>query len=135
MRRIISGQLQAAGTPVPLDTYVDRIIKYIPADIVAAWIAITGLIAGATGVPKPTVLWVMFAIMTIAAFAWTLKETSVPGRPPAIMQSVLSAVSFVVWVFALGGPFADLPWYHALYGSLALIVATLVFGLIVPKEG
>ena len=134
MRRIISGELQAAGAPVTLDTYFDRIIKYIPADIVGAWVAITGLIAGATGVPSAKVLWVMFAIMTVLAYVWTLKQTSIPGQPPAVTQSVLSAASFVVWVFALGGPFSDLSWYRPLYGSLVLIVYTLIVALVVPKE-
>ena len=37
MRRIVSTQLQAAGASTRPDGFFDRIIKYIPSDIVAGW--------------------------------------------------------------------------------------------------
>src|SRR2546423_255473 len=32
----------AAAQPVEIDSYFDKVLKYIPADIVAAWLAVTG---------------------------------------------------------------------------------------------
>ncbi len=131
MRRIVSTQRQTTqGADV--DTYFDRIIKYIPADIVGAWVAIMGLISGNNA--SSTVLWIMFIIMVAITAAWTYKQTRTPFMPPAVTQIIVSTLSFAVWVFALGGPFATLPWYRAFYGSLALIVYTLVIGLIVPDK-
>jgi hypothetical protein len=43
-----------------VDTYFDRVIKYIPTDIVAAWVAADGIVASAQGVPTTIILWVIF---------------------------------------------------------------------------
>ena len=134
MRRILATQRQASAPAVQLDSFFDRVIKYIPTDIVGAWVALTGLIAGAAGISKARVLWVVFATMTVITYVWTLKQTAVAGAPPARAQAAISTGSFVVWVFALGGPFANLTWYAPVYGSILLIVYTLAIGLVVPKE-
>ncbi len=90
----------AAAQPVEIDSYFDKVLKYIPADIVAAWVAVTGLVSSARDIPQQAVLWVAFA----------------------------------VWVFALGGPFQHFPG-REVYGSLLLILYTLVAALINPQEG
>ena len=116
------------------DTYSDKLLKYIPADVVGAWVAVTGLVASAQGVPQRTVLWVAFVVGLGLTAWWTLQQTAAPGRPPATGQTVISTVSFAVWVFALGGPFEGIPG-QKLYGSLLLILYTLVVARITPKEG
>jgi hypothetical protein len=130
MRRIVSARLQATGGGQKPDGFFDRIIKYIPADIVAGWVALDGLSAGlATGV-----LWGLFVIVAVFAYFWTLRQTEVPGQPPAVRQSLIAAASFAVWAFALhSGPFRAMTYPEA-YGSIALIVYTLGIGLVVPKE-
>ncbi len=131
-RRIITTQYQAAAGSAP-DTYFDKIIKYIPTDIVAAWVAATGLVATAGNtVPTTTLLWICFVVGIIFTPLWTLRQSRMPGLPPAYKQSVVSTGAFVVWVFALGGPFATLAFYHPVYGSLLLIAFTLIVGLIEP---
>jgi len=130
MRRIVSARLQATGAAPQVDGFFDRIIKYIPADIVAGWVALDGLSKGlAAGV-----LWGLFAVVALLAFFWTRKQTHVAGQPPAIRQSIIAAASFVVWAFALhSGPFGPIAYPEA-YGSIALIVYTLGIGLVVPPE-
>jgi hypothetical protein len=132
-RRIVTTQLDAA-TPAVVDGYFDKLLKYIPGDIIAAWIAASGLIAGASDTPQSAVLWVAFLILLVLSFFWTLRLTAMPNKPPAITQSALSSVSFLVWVFALGGPFATLSFYRPVYGSLVLILYTVVVPLINPGE-
>ena len=55
----------AAAPAVQIDTYFDKVVKYIPADIVGAWVAVTGLVSSAppNGVPRQTILWVAFGIV------------------------------------------------------------------------
>lgn len=133
-RRIRTVAYQAPGAPAA-DTYFDKVVKYIPADIVAAWVAVNGLIQSASGAPNTALLWVAFVVGVILTAAWTWKQTSAPNKPPAITQIVISTVAFIVWVFAMGGPFQSLGFYQPLYGSLLLILYTLVVGLINPPEG
>lgn len=42
----------------------------------------------------------------------------------AVGQVLISTIAFVVWVFAIGGPFASLDWYKPVYGGIALILVT-----------
>jgi hypothetical protein len=131
-RRIVTAQTQStAAAAQPLDSYFDRVIKYIPADVVAAWVTVRGLVIGAAGVPTQTVLWIAFAFLLLFTAYWTYRNTHEPGKPPATTQIIVATVAFAVWVIALGNP--PVTW-NALYGSLLLIAFTLVSGVIVPKQ-
>lgn len=136
-RRIVTKQLQGMGPGAKgasVDGYTDRVVKYIPSDIVAAWILVTELVKGDAQAPQNTVLWILFGIFILLTAGWTWQQTTGGGKSPTI-QILLSTVSFMVWVFALGGPFASLEgFYRPLYGSLALIIYTLAIGLVIPKE-
>ena len=133
-RRIITKQMEAVGGE-EVDTYFDRVVKYIPADIVAAWTAGAGLIAAAgASVNTKMLLWLVFVVELILTPLWILKRTAKSGRPPAVTQSIIGTIAFFVWVFALGGPFVHLSFYQPVYGSLLLIFYTLIVALIVPKE-
>ena len=120
--------------PVEFDSYFDKAVKYIPADIVAAWVAVTGLVSSARDVPRQTILWVAFGIGLLVTALWTWKQAAAPGRRPPVTQAIISTGAFGVWVFALGGPFQHVPG-REVYGSLLLILYTLVVALINPKEG
>jgi hypothetical protein len=136
MRRILTEKLQAAGVAPEVDTFFDRVVKYIPAEIVSAWVAVKGLIEAAATQSKQTVLWICLAVGVVFTALYMLKKTAVPGKPPAIAQTAIATGAFIVWVLALGEPFAS--WLgaanQALYGSLFLIFYTLAVGLITPKE-
>jgi hypothetical protein len=131
-RRIVTAQHEAAVAAAPkLDSYFDRVIKYIPADVVAAWVTVRGLVASAQNVPKDTILWIAAAVGLVFTALWTYKNTKVEGAPPATTQIAVATAAFAVWVIALGNP--PVTW-NPLYGSLLLIAFTLFSGLIVPKE-
>jgi hypothetical protein len=136
-RRIVTTQYQSAGEDVKIDNYFDRIIKYIPADIIGAWIATVGIVSSfskGSDAPKETILWVAFFIGIILTAMWTWKQTTVQGKPVAKTQIIISIGAFIVLVFALGEPFAGLSWYDPGYGSLSLIFYALLVGMITPNQ-
>jgi hypothetical protein len=114
-RRIITSQLEAKGESAKLDGYFDKLLKYIPTEIVGGWIAITGLIKGASNIPTNTVLWILLVIFTGLTALYILKQTSEPKKPLAIKQTTISSIAFIVWVFALGEPFDSLSFYNPIY--------------------
>jgi hypothetical protein len=134
-RRIVTRRLESTRGSVQVDTYFDKVIKYIPADIVAAWTVVTSLVTG-TGeqFPKATVLWLAYGFGILMTGLWTWKQTQEKNRPPARTQILVAAIAFAIWVAALGGPFDFWPLYQRLYGSLLLIAYTLTVGLITPPE-
>ena len=99
--------------------------------VLAAWVAVTGLISSARDIPRQTILWVAFGIGLILTAWWTWKQAALPGRRPPATQAIVSTGAFAVWVFALGGPFQHVPG-REVYGSLLLILYTLVVALIDP---
>lgn len=135
-RRIIAKQYQSALPGTEVDTYFDKIIKYIPADILGAWVAVNGLIEGAgETVARNTSLWIAFIIGTVITALWTYKQTKHPRKPPAITQIAISTGAFIVWVYASGGPFESANFlYNPTYGSMLLIFYTLLVALVNPIE-
>ena len=116
------------------DGYVEKVALYIPAEIIAAWVAITGFLAGSAQASSATLNWIIFiALLIITPFyVWrgTLIKGEDTGKLAAKTQIVVSTVAFAVWIFALGGPFKLYSWYAPIYGSLALVFFSLVSGLI-----
>ena len=132
-RRIRDFALQSTQGGGDADGYLDRVIKYVPADVIAAWTAAVAIIKGATGIPSLTVLLICFAVGLGVAFWWTLTNTKAATQPPAYKQALVATVAFLVWVLALGDLDEALKtvvaWNEA-YAKLALIGFTLVSGKI-----
>lgn len=134
-RRIVTKQLQSGTSKEAVDGYQDRLVKYIPADINAAWLALTGIVKSATTIPQSTVMWILFGILLVLTPIWTWKQTYEPKKPLARTQIIISTGAFFVWVFALGAPFTSLSFYQPVYGSILLILYTLIVANILPQEG
>lgn len=151
MRRVNASTTQTTQGP-GVDSFAARVVKYIPADVVAAWVTLTSIVvtqtapgtpsAGTTGAaaaaaaPDYPVLWILFVVFLVLTAIWTWKTTQVPNARTAKTQIIVSTISFAVWVFGLGGPFASLAFVQGrpYLGGVALLVWTLVAGLIVPSS-
>ena len=129
-RRVITMQTHGLEKADRIDTYVDKVVKYIPADIVAAWVAVTGIVKGAgAGVNPVIILWIAFVAGVVITFVWTWRQTSKKGLPPVWKQIIISTFAFVVWVIALGGPPFEV---NTAIGASLLIGFTLVAALFEP---
>lgn len=132
-RRIVWSTYESNESETKIDGYFDRLLKYIPADVVGLWLTGSGLIQSQTGnVPRVGLLWLLFVAGLVFSFVWTRKQTAAPKEPMAWRQIFLSCGSFVVWVFAIGGPFAELSFYQPIYGSLLLLIYTTAIPLLPP---
>jgi hypothetical protein len=108
---------------VTKDGYFDRLFKYIPAELVAGYIFVSGAAARLTDQSESLFLkWILFAIFCILTplYLWRIQKVI------RIQQHIISLLSFVVWCFALGGPFASFGWYDPVYGQVMLPVFTLI---------
>lgn len=113
--------------PVSPDTYSDRLFKYIPAELVAGYIFALRMMEKLTEAGETRVLqWGLFAIFLILTplYLWRVQKVQ------KVIQHIISAFSFVVWVFALGGPFAMCSWYNPVYGAVLLPVFTLAVAIV-----
>lgn len=135
-RRIVWYDYESSEAEEKKDAYFDRLLKYIPSDVVGLWLAGSGLIQSqADNTSRLGLLWLLFVVGLVFSFLWTRKQTAETGKPTAWQQILLSCGSFFVWVFAIGGPFAEWPFYKPLYGSLLLLIYTTAIPLFpAPRE-
>jgi hypothetical protein len=117
-----------AGTTYPAteDGYFDRLFKYIPAELVAGYIFVLGVVKQLTDAGEIKVFqWLLFVVFCILTplYLWRVQKVL------KLQQHIISLLSFIVWAFALGGPFALCSWYNPVYGAILLPVFTLVIAI------
>ncbi|MDX9725111.1 MAG: hypothetical protein RBT38_01900 [Bacteroidales bacterium] len=112
--------------PATADGYFDRLFKYIPAELVAGYIFVTGVVKQLTDQREVLLLqWSLFAAFCLLTplYLWKVQKVRKAS------QLGISLLSFTVWVFALGGPFATMQWYNPLYGYILLPVFTVIIAI------
>ena len=125
------------ATPAPgasaavADQYADRLMKYIPGEVVSLFILLNGLAANAPEtIPRVPLQWGVFGILLVGTWFYLRRILHVTKWH----QLVISTVAFVIWVFFLGGPFKSLAWYDQFYGTFLLPLYTFGVGLIEAKK-
>jgi hypothetical protein len=115
------------------DTYMSRVLKYIPSEIVMAYISIDGMLRTcynpnlwADRQMLLKLLWIVSAILTVLTPLWLWRVM----RVRRLSQLFISTISVPVWLFALGGPFSLLDWYRPALGAIALPLYTLILPII-----
>ena len=107
------------------DDYKSRLLKYIPAEVIGFYITAQSIVSSA-GNPGPWLLWGVFLFGLIVTPLYLRRFMKVTKT----LQLVINTGAFVVWVFALGGPFELAAWYQPVYGALLLPAYTLIIPLV-----
>jgi hypothetical protein len=120
----LPGPVAPAAAPVQVekDRPVDRLLKYIPAEIVGTYVTLQGVIAtvGEESL-RHRLLWLVFVVLLPLTWLYLARVQHVTKRG----QLLVSTIALAVWVFSLGGPFAALVWYRPVYGALLLPLYTI----------
>jgi len=115
------------------DDYLSRVLKYIPSEIVMAYIAIEGVLRTsynpAVWAERQMLLKLSLGVaatLTIITPFWLWRVMRVRRGT----QILLSTLSVPVWLFAMGGPFVLLDWYKPAFGAIVLPLYTLIVPII-----
>jgi hypothetical protein len=117
---------------IPDDSYRERLIKYIPAETLALFVAAYGITYYLSGsqVWYPLMArWILVAgILGTLLYLWQAEGVS------DIVQLAISTIGFILWASALGVvTIASLPFYSAMAAGVLLVVwvfgAPLIDGL------
>jgi hypothetical protein len=125
------GELAGSETipEVKKDEYKDRLLKYIPADIIAAYLALRSLIDLIQNrAAVPTVRFVVFVIVLAITIPWQRNVAQIRKW----QQVWIGLGAFVVWAISLGEPFtAEVlgTWYDPAYGAMLLVLYTFLIPL------
>jgi hypothetical protein len=106
---------------IPDDSYRERLIKYIPSETIALFIAVYGITYYLSGSEEWYPLmarWILIAgTLGTLLYLWHAEGVTDP------VQLAISTIGFVIWACALGiVTVASLPYYNAVVAALLLIV-------------
>lgn len=132
---VLGGTTPPAAEEPAADDYKDRLMKYIPGEVVSLFILLDGLVSNAPqGVPRAPLSWAVFVLLLVGTWIY-LKRVQKVNKT---QQLLIAAVAFAVWVFYLGGPFGTLSWYRdfngQFYANFLLPVYTFGIGLYEAKK-
>ncbi|KAF2516682.1 hypothetical protein [Flavobacterium foetidum] len=131
MSREIKSAPQLQVQNVAPNDFKDRLIKLIPAEIIAAYISISGLIiAFAKQKPeaeKSHLLWIIILILMILTPVYLIKVLGISKK----RQILFSTIGFLIWAFATASPYTNdvLGFSFELITSVILILYTLLIPL------
>jgi hypothetical protein len=111
---------------IPDDSYRERLIKYIPAETIALFIALYGItyyLSGSESWYPLMARWILIAgILGTLAYLWRAEGVT------DLLQLAISAIGFIIWACALGiVTVTSLPFYNAVAAGVLLVV--WVFGV------
>lgn len=115
-------------------SYFEKLIRYIPGELVAAYLALDGVLKEPFIDHQLVLYWIVFLALLILTPLYVIYRPNKVALADHSLRfhAAAATVAFVVWVFALGGPFV-VTWpglYRPVYGSILLVVTTLTIPVI-----
>lgn len=117
-----------------LAEYLEKLTKMVPAEVVGLYLIGSGVIP--TDRHASLLAWTAFCFSAVIIVRALGTRDSNSGQPQWAAV-VISAVSFLIWVYSVGGPF---PWYlkdayQPFVGSLLVLAWTFIVPLLYrPSE-
>lgn len=127
--------LEKNGKTAPEQELTQKVISYIPMEIVTAWTAIFGTLVS---LDSTEVYWAAFVILGMLVPIYMWKFTNEPDLPAAKFQIIGATGAFIAWVFAMGGPFTKLEdvgfVYNPQYGTIVLAIYAVILIILPGKK-
>ncbi len=111
--------------PKKENQYKDVLLKLLPGEIVAAFLVLDGIILPQELNAKWLSLGVVVVLLIMTPF-YLIRIYNVKRW----RQLLFISVSFIVWVYSVGGPFKYWDLYNPRLGSIFLILWTLLIPLV-----
>ncbi|MGD0726664.1 MAG: hypothetical protein ABSB63_14025 [Spirochaetia bacterium] len=120
-------RLEKAPTAPTKDTYFDRLYKYVPMEIIGAYLVIEGSLKQLLkDMPLLIGLLVLFVLGILSTWLYARRALNViRGK-----QLAMSAFAFVVWVFATGGWFETFTWWAPGWGTIAVVAFAVMVAIL-----
>ena len=124
-----AGAAAPGGVTVPsADDYLTKLVKYIPVEVLAAYLFMAGVIDSNVTNKHDHAIWLggLLVGILVLAIPYDLRILSVVRW----QQIAVSIVGIAVYVFSLGGWFVTTTWYHQWYASIVVPIFLLVIAIL-----
>jgi hypothetical protein len=118
-----------SGTGQDVKDVLERVAKYVPAEIIAGYVMASGFAENAQRGKIP-LLGIIFGVCVICTPIYILQWAKT--RKERIANGIISTLAFIAWSYAYGGFFREIGIYDAAYASVGLILVTIISGAVVP---
>jgi phosphoglycerol transferase MdoB-like AlkP superfamily enzyme len=112
-------------TAEPSDSYLTRVVTYIPTEIIAAYVAISGYVKSLPLGQQYLWFVAIAGALLVVTPLWILNAAREPDSRRPLGHAIAAALAFAAWVFASGGPFSHFTWYQPAMGSIVLVLVCL----------
>jgi hypothetical protein len=115
----------------PSDGYLEALVKNMPSEMVAGYLAVIGMVSGSNMAPT-WALWLIWAVFLVATpfYLWLVKPGSETEPRPWWQVWIFSPVSFFVWSMTTSGPWSTIGKAQFLGGILVILLSLVIFPLV-----
>jgi hypothetical protein len=114
----------APDKQTPIQSYMERLVKLIPAEVVGLYLVGQGIIP-----PHENVALVVWSIVCLGLVVLVRAKTTgdrANNLSPQWSAVAVSTISFIIWVYTMPGPFQAFHVAVPYLGSLAVLVWTFI---------
>jgi hypothetical protein len=110
------------------DSYLDKLLKIIPSEVVAGYIAIIAIIQGH---PKEETYLLVSSIALLIFIPLILR---ILQNVTNWFHIIVSMMAYVIWVYALGGPFVSWGLHDPILASVIIILYTFLIPFAIKTQ-
>ncbi|MCL5281257.1 MAG: hypothetical protein M1376_15260 [Planctomycetes bacterium] len=121
--------------------FANKLVKLVPTEIVGAYMVLAGMLgytydatSAAQQMPDPELKAILIQVVFFVLLVLTPLYLWRIGRVSNLIQLVVTTISYVIWVYTLGGPFVVWGIYHSIIGSVVLVLWSITAPLLVPPN-
>ena len=117
------------------DDIATQILKYIRAEIVAAFIAIDSLFRSVSAPPPMSLQWILFIVLAIATPIYLWRVTYDENLNSSTAQIIIGTIALIIWVYTIGGPFVTFAWYkdQSYWGAIGIALFSVALPIVLGK--
>ncbi len=121
--------------------FANKLVKLVPTEIVGAYMVLAGMLgytydatSAAQQVPDPELKAILIQVVFFSLLVLTPLYLWRIGKVTNLIQLAVTTISYVIWVYTLGGPFVVWGIYHSIIGSVVLVLWSITAPLLVPAN-
>lgn len=119
-----------------LADYMERVARYVPTEILAAYLFLLPIVLGTTEPDAPLRL-ILLAIVLFGLCGLTIPYLSrmAEAGQPKRKHIMVALLAYLAWTYSIGGFWTELGLYHEAAAAILVVFVSLGSGLVIPYEG